>query len=291
MSDINSRAMLAALKISVWTARRFDKSITVEVNNRHGAAPDAGRYNKNLLGGAPADSYKAVTTAAGDLRTFHYAQTLAWSDEGSRLLPTTNWVPYSDGMRIRIATFESAVAAFVADYPALKAAAASALNGMYNPLDYPTPSEMPSKFAAVIKYAPVPCGDDFRLSLPEDEINAIRVATELNVQAAVADAMSDVWSRLADVVGRVEERLSTPGAIFRDTLIQNVADLTSAIGRLNVTNDPALDAMRREVETKIATVSPQDLRDDGTLRQSKAREAADILARIQGIMAAPPATT
>lgn len=281
--DISSNAMLASLKISMWTARRFDRKITDRVNDEYAASRDAGRYNKCLLPGN-ASAYKAVVKAANTARLCHYVQTLSWSDEGARLLPTANFQTYSDQMRQSAGEFDAAVADFLVAYPTLKMAAQNRLNGLYLEADYPTTSEMPAKFRFEVRYAPIPIGSDFRLSLPESELAAIRLATESQVQAAVTDAMTDAWSRLRDVVSHVHERLSTPGAIFRDSLIENVRELTSALSCLNLTGDSALEAMRAEVETALAGVDPQTLRHSDVLRGEKAAQARAILAKIQGVM-------
>jgi hypothetical protein len=44
-----SRAMLCLLSISMWSARKYDREASEEIAQRHGAQPDAGRYNKVLL--------------------------------------------------------------------------------------------------------------------------------------------------------------------------------------------------------------------------------------------------
>ncbi|CAM5998721.1 unnamed protein product [Sphagnum balticum] len=56
-----TRAMLASLRISSWSARKYDKRVTEETNRSHGADSDAGRYNKMLQPG-DASSYKALTS-------------------------------------------------------------------------------------------------------------------------------------------------------------------------------------------------------------------------------------
>jgi hypothetical protein len=57
--DLHTRAMLVSLRISAWSARKYDKKISLEVAANHGASADAGRYNKYLMP-ADATSYKAL---------------------------------------------------------------------------------------------------------------------------------------------------------------------------------------------------------------------------------------
>src|SRR5690606_3160831 len=115
---IHSRAVLVSLRVSVWTARRFDRRVTEDTNQRHAAGRDAGRYNKNLLGG-DVESHQAVRSAAEAARRVHYENTLPWSDEGWRILPTAHRTRYDEAMRAARRNFESAVDDFVSEYPAL----------------------------------------------------------------------------------------------------------------------------------------------------------------------------
>ena len=98
MENLISRAMLASLRISSWSARKYDKKVTEDTNAAHGADKDAGRYNKMLLPG-DASSYKALTSHLAAVRQLHYAETLPWDDSGRRLLPMANYQHYTDVMR------------------------------------------------------------------------------------------------------------------------------------------------------------------------------------------------
>ena len=47
MSDaIHSRAVLVCLSISTWTARKFDRKVTQQVNAEHAASRDARRNER-----------------------------------------------------------------------------------------------------------------------------------------------------------------------------------------------------------------------------------------------------
>jgi hypothetical protein len=90
-TDLYSRAMLVSLRISSWSARRDDKRLAAEIARIHGAAKDSVDTKKRLL---PADSktFLALNSHIAAVRKdLHYAQTLAWSDDGWRLLPVKNY--------------------------------------------------------------------------------------------------------------------------------------------------------------------------------------------------------
>ena len=281
-SGIHARALLVWLRISTWSARKYDKRESAELNQRRNASADAARVNKLLLPG-DAKAYKAMIAIAGAIRTQHYANTLAWSDEGWRLLPTANYATYTGWLRDRQREFNDALDEFAADYPTLRALAATLLNGMYRDEDYPPVRDIRSKFALAVEYAPVPAQGDVRVDLGADQIALIESAIGDRLQRATADAMADAWSRLHDVVSKIAERLSQPEAIFRDSLISNAEEVCDVLQRLNVTNDPNLESMRVRVRRELTRYTPELLRDKRDRRQETADRANDILETMKGL--------
>ena len=282
-TSIHSRALLVWLRISTWSARRYDKPLSAKINAQHNAASDAGRYNKMLLPG-DAKSYKALTALAGSIRQSHYSNTLAWSDEGWRLLPTANYAAYTQWLRDQQRAFADTLTQFMADYPALKDAAKIRLNGLFSAADYPDVQDLRSRFALAVEYAPVPAQGDLRVDLGADQIAMIESAIGDRTGRAVADAMQDAWSRLHAVVGKIAERLADPEAIFRDTLISNASEVCDVLKRLNVTDDADLEAMRQRVREELTRFAPETLRDDQTRRQDTANRANAILETMKGFM-------
>jgi hypothetical protein len=273
---IHTRALLVWLQISSWSARKYDKRATLTVNRDNNASDDAGRYNKMLLPG-DATSYTALTTLLSSIRAWHYNETLAWSDEGWRLLPTANYMHYADQLRSHQAEVDRAVDAFVNDYPALRAQASMRLGGLYKPEDYPDVMDIRSKFAIGLNYMPVPTAGDIRVDLASEQIAMIEAEINGKSNSSVQTAMNDCWSRLHAVVAHAAERLADPSAIFRDSLIENVRECCNVLERMNVTNDPDLARMARETFNAVACNDPQTLRDSKHARQDTADKAKQIL--------------
>lgn len=268
-----SRAMLASLRISSWSARKYDKKVTKETNEAHGADSDAGRYNKMLLPG-DASSYKALTSHIAATRVLHYAETLAWSDDGWRLLPVANYQKYTDKLRAAKHEYDSLLSDFLADYPALQQAARIKLNGMYKDEDYPP--NVASKYGFAIEYSPVPSGGDFRVELSQAEIDVIATRTESRVKNGFEDAHRDAVQRLFKCVSNIHERLASPDAIFRDTLINNARELCDVLTRMNISGDVDLESLRKQTDS-LATVQPDTLRNDAVTRIQTANAAQGIL--------------
>lgn len=281
--DITEKAMLVALHISQWGARKHDKNVSRQVSTQYGSKADAGRFNKIL---ASKEALKEIQTAIGNARTFHLEQTLPWGERGERLLPSKNYSDYSQKMRGFKDEFDQAVDCFIGEYPSVIFEARSSLGGLFSREDYPEASDIRSKFEFRTVITPVPVSDDFRVSLAADEVAIIQQEIEQRLTRSSAAATSDLWRRLYEVVARMVERLSDPEAVFRDSLVGNVIKLTELLPKLNVHDDPQLEAMRRHIESSLCPYSPDELRKNKSARRVAASRAKTVLDSMAGYMEA-----
>lgn len=283
-TTIHARALLVWLTIRTWSARKYDRKVSTETNARYAASADAGRYNKFLLPGDNA-AYKQLMALATSVRSEHYAHTLAWSDEGWRLLPTANYTMYMDWLRKQQQTFRAALDTFAADYPMMRSRAKTALGPIYRDEDYPSVADLRSRFELTAAVSPLPIVGDVRVDLDAQQIADIEANIVNRQDAAIRIAVSDAWQRLTDVVAKIQKRLSQPDAIFRDSLIVNARELCESLTRLNVTNDPQLEAMRVKVERQLTNVDPDVLRDNTKIRSDVAAKADAILSQMSELFA------
>ena len=290
MSNVlSTKAMLSGLNITQWAARKIDKRVTAETNTAHGAAADAGRYNKALIAREALASIVAVANAA---RATHYQMTLPWLDNGSRILPAALHSRYADAMRAHREGFESAVAEFIGGYESYVADARKRLNGMFEECDYPAVSEIARRFSVAVSLYPVPDSADFRVDVSEAQAAAIRADIEARAAEALSGAMRSAWERIAESVGHMVQKLADykPGAtgerasgIFRDSLVENVRDLVAILPGLNLTGDPALAA----VADRMAALPRHDaeaLRVSEALRTETKAAAESILETVSHFM-------
>jgi len=272
---IQSRAMLARLSISQWTARKHDGSVSREVERAH-AAHDAGRYNKLLVSKVLLDP---LAKLAGVIRTYHYEMTLPWNDAGERLLPSTLFAKYTDQIRKYRGEFNTLVTELVRTYPAEVQAARNRLGTMYNPGDYPDASDLYRRFDIAIEFTAIPDAKDFRVDVSDEAAEEIREQITNTVTQRQKDAVQDCYRRVHEVVSKIQQRLSDKDATFRDSLIQNARDLMAVLPSLNITNDPVLTGLYCEIDT-LLEVTPGALRNNPTKRQETADAADAILAKL-----------
>lgn len=275
--NITEKAMLVKLSISQWTARRFDFKATNRVIASYGAKQNAGRFNKLLIDNPAVKKYQK---AASEARMFHYENTLPWGDDEARILPATNYLEYTKRIRELKATFENAVDEFVAEYPTLVERAKIDLNSLFSHEDYPDQYSLRSKFRFSAHVSPVPDSADFRVSLTDDEVGRIKSDIESRVKNSVAEAMKDAWGRLLWVIQNTIDRLGKADAVFRNSLIDNMDKLCDVLPRLNLTDDPKLTQIVKEIKESLVPLDPDELRNDKKARKAATVKAESILKKM-----------
>lgn len=283
--QILGRAMLANVNIAMWDGRKHDREVTAHVAEEYKASPEAGRYHKHLFGGKVKE-LSALVTAAATLRGVHYEQTLPWSDSGWRLLPTANYMEYTERMRKARARFDAAAEAFVAAYPRLVRNAEEKLHKMYRAEDYPRAADVRRKYRVALEFSPLPAGSDFRIQLPEAEMARVAKDVEDRLVKSVKLAMKEAWKRLGDVIVNLRERLDD-GKYLRDSMIDDIKEVAEALGRLNVTGDKALDDARAAVLKELVGFDAETLRKDEKVRSVAAQKADEILKAMSSVYAPP----
>lgn len=276
--NLSEKAMLVSLSISCWTARRLDKKVTKEVQDLHQVAAGFGHYNKRLVAQEAIQRIQQIDSA---LRSFHYENTMPWSDNGDRMLPATNYLKYTSKVREFVALREKAVEDFVAAYPGLIVDARASLNGLFNQDDYPDPVMIRGKFSVNVDVNPLQVANDFRVTLQGDEIKTIKDSIEQRSQEKLEIATRDLWQRLYEAVQHMAVTLREPKKIFKNTLVGNVQELADLLPRLNVTGDPKLDELCKQAKASLS-VDPEVLREKPDARQAAANRAADILNAMSG---------
>jgi hypothetical protein len=141
------------------------------------------------------------------------------------------------------------------------------------------------KFALRPEILPIPTGDDFRVSLSEDEQARIARDIDASTRAAIGDGMRDLWTRLYEVTHHMASRLADPEARFHGTLVSNVCDLVELLPRLNIVGDPHLASLTEQVRKQLCQHSADLLRNSPTTRQQTAASAAAIACTIASVLA------
>lgn len=276
---ISSSAMLVELNISVWTANKIDKDATRKVVDDSRAAADAGHFRKNLMAGS--HLRKEIADYAAACRLWHNTRTMPWADRGPRLLPTSLFFDYKTEANARKDYFDAKVLDFRTAYPTLVQTAHNYLGDLFDPNDYPPVDEVMSKFGMRLVFSPVPDAGDFRIDLPNSELDVMREQYEAHANERVTNAMQEQWGKLHDILTRMSDKLVEPEdedkRRWHDTFITNAQEMCQMLTHLNITKDASLEAARRDLERAIAGVDIDDIKQDIDVR-------ADVKTKLDTIL-------
>lgn len=281
--NLDTCSMLVEVNISVWTARKLDRSTTDEVvTSKNAVAKDAARVNKHLLAGRK--ELEVIQQMAGRARQFCYDNTLPWSDAGLRLLPTTSFIKFTEKMNDMEAEFTTLVKDFVVIYPTLITAQAMALGDMFRRDDYPSAHDIMTKFSFRVNYMPVPTAGDFRIDVGNAAQKELAEKLERLAQERIDNAMADLRGRLKEHLLRMSDRLTTDWVAgeakqrrFHDSLVDGALELCDLTKALNVVGDRELEAARRELEQLLVGVTPEELRKNTAVRDETKKRVDSIL--------------
>lgn len=278
---LSDKALLVHLSVSQWTARKLDKKATAIVSNKN-----VGNFNKTLL--PTCNELGVIHKFTTEVRKAFYINTLPWGIDGTFILPSSNYLTYMNEFRTGRNKWLRYVDDLIAAYPQAVMDAERILNSgeheLFNPNEYPTAGELCSKFSMDIAVLPVPSSGDFRVELADAEFATIQSDIEQRVAESSAAAVKDVWQRLYDKVSWLHGRLADPKNAFHDATYKDAQDTCELLTRLNFTDDPNLEQMRKEMQQKLVKHHPESLRNDPVLRQDTADEAKAIMDKMSVFM-------
>jgi hypothetical protein len=289
VSPLNRKAVLVLLQISKWEAHKKDRKVTSEVNAKHGAAADAGNYNKRLMDKA---HLQEVQNVASRITRLFRSMTRPWLSDGTGILPNVLFHEFGDKLRVLIREFDEAADRFARNYARNVEAEKKRLNGMFNEKDYPSAQEIRSKFSVEKTVLPLPESSDFRTELDDETVNDIRdelakATTNVTDQAmqATAREIIDKVGTLSAALLRVSNKQEGERRPLHASLIKHVNDLADLLPAFNFTNDPVLDAIARRIKSELCVESAKTLKDNADVRESVQKSADDIVKAMEGMFA------
>ena len=283
---LQKKAMLVQFSASVYSGRKKDNRGSQAVSDKYGNDKEMGNFTKQAI---PKEYLKDIQSIASEFRTFLYSHTTPWTHKGELLLPTALYDKVMDRERNAKTDFENLIQTFLDNYQDYIETAKMRLNGLFNQEDYPSRSKIAKKFNWFIDFDPVPSGGNLRIDIAQKDIDQISSDIENRNQKSLDIAMKTVWQRVFDSVKALsnkmkEKRKDKTGndisPIFRDSIIENIKDLVSLLPSLNITDDPALEQARKDLENDLAGIDPDQLRENSTDREDIAKKADAILDNI-----------
>ena len=283
MSDLLMYTMYAP----VWTARKLDKKATKQVKETNGVKDgvNAGNFNKLIL--PDCTELTAIQSFIGATRNEFYLRTAAWGEQrGIRVGKAENHMDTMAWFGDRKAALEPLLDALETVYPAKIAQAEYDMHGLFDIADYPSWDVVRGKFALDLFPQPLPNASDIRImaDIPEAQREAIEADMAARTSKAFASAVAEAFETLLAPIAHMAKQLKayTAGDAKRlhESLHENVRIMAAAARRLNLTNDPNIEALASAAEKLVEGVTKDDLKDNDLFRATKATAAEKLAARI-----------
>ncbi len=274
------KAMLVRLKRSMFSPYAADQTATVQVEAVNGVSR-AGRFNKHLL--KDSTRFKRVQQKFNELYDYHVKHTVPWLDDGIRMLPADLYFDYTSEIRRIEGEAMKDLADLVVHWQAEIQADSTRLGPLFNPADYP--ADIAGKFGIDVQFMPVPSANDFRVTISPEDISSLDNA----IREAEAEVSRYVIEQLLGPLKKMAEKLSVPigedGSIFRDSLVENVIEVTDRLPRLNINDDPEISraiSEVRQVVGKYAGSAMDQLRENQVARDAVKHQVDAIVAMFGG---------
>jgi len=277
--SLAEKVLVCKLRLSLWRAGVTDKEVTEETNNRYKASKAAGSYRKRLM----SEQLKPVRSAFGEVNKFHKENTAPWNANNGQnegILLVDHYQKYRDGIEEKRRLAMDKVDEFVLLYPNHLSQARRDLGEMFKSDEYPAPTEIRKFFEIDSEVYPVPDPSDWRVSLSSEEVERLKARFEARMEASLQASMASVWQRLYEPVKKMAETLSEADKGFHKTLVTNIVDVIQVLPALNITGDPQLEQMRKEIERKLCRVKAPELKNDPGLRVETAEAAKEIMDKL-----------
>jgi hypothetical protein len=187
--------MLVSLSYSKFSPKKTDKQVTKQVIKDNDAAENTGKFVKQIL---PEEALDSIKKLEAEIRTYYYSTTLAWTDEGARILPSKCYMDFTDKMRGFTRKFEPLVDAFIEKFDDYIEAQRGNLKGMFKLDDYPDKDTVRKKFKFKTSFLPFPNGADWRVDISDQEMEVLNARVAEDIRQAEAGARNQLWQMLAE---------------------------------------------------------------------------------------------
>ena len=285
-TSIRNTVMLGSLTISFPEMSRKAKDVATAAEKDAGAKGGTLSASKHLMAGVV--RHKAIKDYTALVRAWWVASTLPWFD-GKGAPRAVNALAVTD-LQVELGAkqrhYWDLVDEFMPEYPNIRAQRQFEMGSLFDDKQFPSPQELRSRFGFRSDWYSLPNSDDIRVveGIEPTELEKIIKHAQDSERARVGKAMESAAEKLHKVVASMHATMSVKigdkGAKFNDSKLENILAMAELIPTLNLTNDPKLAKLAAEAK-KLATKSPEELREDEVKRAAAAGEAKALADKLR----------
>ena len=162
------------------------------------------------------------------------------------------------------------------------------LGKMFNASDYPDVETLMGKFKIRCDLDALADLKDWRCDLEAQGQQEIVDTMQANNDARMKEVMDDIWKRLLAPLNNMSEKLDYDDATgkprnghFKGTLVDNVTQIVDLMKLCNVTNDPKMEQVRRDLKDALTGVTYDGLKASDTMRDKVKGKVDKIIKDIE----------
>lgn len=281
MSNIRDKAMLVRLKVGTWGGYKTDRNISREVAYSKRAFPsDSGSYTKKLMGRGDGSE---LTSTKNAITALYQRLSLPWEDTGFRILPTRSFLKYAEEIRNAKRTFFEAKERFKKNFHTIKESGKRRLGEMYREEDYPTMEELDAKIYFHTSIMSLPGTTDFRLDLPEEEMREVQMEATRAERNLTKGVIQECCKRMYTPLRSILEKVEAFDDKWQASTLENLGAIAQSMEILNITKDPTVTKIAREISEKIVSQHPYDIKNRTTTRNAVLETGIGLLEAMEGI--------
>lgn len=274
--DLEKNSVMLTLRTGKVGNRRRVTRATVAAEVQVDADKDAIGVNKELL---DSPELAAIARHDRDTRRWLYGRSLpAYGTlrEGVYRVPLDLTDEVEDYLLDRSTKRDGLVDKFMPTYEVAVVEAQARLRALFDRQDYPAAAAVQATFFMEWQY--------IMLGTP-DNLSATLFKTERAKAAAVVSREVDELRQMlrqafADLLDHAVDRLGVgqdgKKVVFRDTMVEGIADFFQYFGSRNLVGDDELAALVDKARTVMTGIGASDLRDSDAVRAEVQRTFADI---------------
>ncbi|MBU1067426.1 hypothetical protein KKE60_06535 [Patescibacteria group bacterium] len=282
MSEIKGladKAILVNLSISQYGGTAKDKDATKLVLNNFNALSEAGTFTKHLIPKEGAAS--RVTTAVNTIRKYFKTHTSPWDYRGTGIIRSSKYQEFVNTIRRLIEEYHEAVKEMISEFPSLQEKAKNTfLQDLYNANDYPSIWELERKFKISLEVFPIPKTEDYRVDWSEEEKRKIDEDRQQLENERLEKVNRGLWERIHNPLKHIALTLSKEDPKIYKSLLTNLSSLLEILPDLNITDDPELEEMRKEILDTLFENDIDAIRESKIIKDETANKAKKLVKKI-----------
>lgn len=277
--DLSTDAVKIKVSISGSTWKKQDKNAAQETADKHNAEHDRVETVLTMMRKEDRLPIQQIGSAA---RVWLKERTGRWDDTGWRFIANANYNKIREGLEEFKAKYSEELDKLCARRDELASAWEAGRGSLGDQFSFPTEDEFRAKYTFDVLSEPIVDANDLRLKHISPAA-AAEIAASVKQQQGetIQQALKDIVAKLQSAIEHAHTKLADDKQIFRDSTIENIREVCELVPMLNVTNDPWIAKVAKEIAEGFAKVEPEAVREDKEERKKVASAAKGMLERLR----------